>query len=337
MLKERYRSFSGLLGAATFIFVFVSAVNLFNLEQTLFLNRVPVLGGQVAVEVLAKENLNFPEPSFAFGSNLSLKNSAVLGFSAPVLLTSASSSEEFSRGQSNTVFTYVIQENDTLSSLAQKFNIDVNTIVWANNLSSTELKPGDYLVILPVSGVLYEVSSTDSLDSIAQSYGVAKERIAVMNSLLPGEAVMPGEKLIVPGGTQKQKLSLVNPAAAKTGAYFKMPTTGWSWGKLHPDNAVDIVNSCGTPVYASASGFVKDARNDDTSFPSSSDGNFVLISHKNNIETFYGRLSTVFVSPGAYVNQGDLIGATGNTGKTEGHVGCHLHFEVHGAANPFVK
>ncbi|MFN7088407.1 MAG: M23 family metallopeptidase, partial [Candidatus Paceibacteria bacterium] len=51
----------------------------------------------------------------------------------------------------------------------------------------------------------------------------------------------------------------------------------------------------------------------------------------------YAHLSAVLVSSGAYVNQGDIIGSIGNTGKTHGPTGCHVHFEVRGGANPFAR
>jgi len=56
---------------------------------------------------------------------------------------------------SNLVF-YKVEEGDSLSSIANKFGISVETIVWANNLKTQIIKPNDQLIILPVSGLLYE-------------------------------------------------------------------------------------------------------------------------------------------------------------------------------------
>jgi len=105
-------------------------------------------------------------------------------------------------------------------------------------------------------------------------------------------------------------------------------------GKLHSNNAVDIANSCGTPVYAAHSGFVTEALDKGWN---SGYGSYLKISAPNGISTLYAHLSALFVSEGAYVNKGDMIGTIGNTGKVDGVSGCHLHFEVHGASNPFVK
>jgi len=337
-LKERHRSFLALLGSAVLILVFVLSVNTVNIEKSLALNQTRVFGGPLGSTIAqAEENVIFNQPQNLLSPSLSFRSNAVLGFSNPIASPLSGNQVNSVDLINKTVFSYTVQENDTLESLAARFSVDVSTIVWANNLSSVEIKPGDFLVILPVSGILHEVSANDSIDSIAADYGVSKERIVLANSLIKDEVVMSGEKLVIPGGTEKQKLSL-NNSTAQTSSGFRMPTIGWNWGRLHDNTGVDIANPCGTPVYASLSGFVKDARDDGTKSLTSNGGygSFVSIKHRSNLETLYAHLSAVFVSSGAFVNEGDLIGATGNTGRVDGYTGCHLHFGVFGAPNPFV-
>ncbi|MEK9183921.1 MAG: M23 family metallopeptidase [Patescibacteria group bacterium] len=115
--------------------------------------------------------------------------------------------------------------------------------------------------------------------------------------------------------------------------YFSIPTTGWNWGQLHRYNAVDIANSCGKPIYAAAEGLVKEARDG----WSEGYGTYVLINHANNTSTKYAHNQKNLVNAGQYVLRGDLIAYIGNTGNVHGETGCHLHFEVRGAKNPFVK
>jgi len=63
-------------------------------------------------------------------------------------------------------------------------------------------------------------------------------------------------------------------------------------------------------------------------------GNLIKIQHYNGTTTVYGHLSGLSVKEGDKVYRGDLIGKMGNTGNANC---CHLHFEVRGAQNPFVK
>ena len=116
--------------------------------------------------------------------------------------------------------------------------------------------------------------------------------------------------------------------------YFRMPTTGWNWGRLHNQNAVDIANNCGTPIYAAAEGLITESASDGWN---SGYGNYIKIKHPNNTETLYSHNDENIILAGQYVKQGDLIAYMGNTGNTHGPTGCHLHFEVRGAKNPLAK
>jgi len=236
------------------------------------------------------------------------------------------------------IILYEVADGDSPASIASKFDISTETVLWANNLSRGSLiQPGQKLVILPVSGILHEVKAGETLSAIAKRYGVGEARLLAVNTLAGNELAV-GDKVIIPGAQppearQNQELA-TNRLAGEVVGFFKAPTTGWNWGRLHRLNAVDIANACGTPVFAAASGFVTDARN---SGWNSGYGNFVKIKHEGSTETIYSHLSGVLVSAGAYVNQGDIIGSIGNTGKTHGPTGCHLHFEVRGATNPFAR
>ncbi len=82
---------------------------------------------------------------------------------------------------------------------------------------------------------------------------------------------------------------------------------------------LDIANSMGTTVRASASGTVTCARY------SGGYGNLVIVSHGNGIQTYYGHNSKFYVKEGQTVNQGDPVAAMGSTGIS---TGPHCHFEI---------
>jgi len=116
--------------------------------------------------------------------------------------------------------------------------------------------------------------------------------------------------------------------------YFIIPTTGWNWGQIHYNNAIDVANSCGTPVFAAAEGLITES---DAKGWNDGYGQYIIIEHPNGTETLYAHLDENVAPAGKYVSQGELIGYMGATGNTHGPTGCHLHFEVHGTSNPLAK
>ena len=84
---------------------------------------------------------------------------------------------------------------------------------------------------------------------------------------------------------------------------------------------IDYKVSVGTPVYASGSGYVVDRDDNETSDA----GCYLTINHGNTMATRYLHLTCgTLIESGAYVNAGDLIGMSGNSGD----VGAHLHFDL---------
>ncbi len=84
--------------------------------------------------------------------------------------------------------------------------------------------------------------------------------------------------------------------------------------------------SCGTPIKAAGTGVVISA-----GFNGGGYGNMTLINHGDGLSTLYGHQSSIIVSVGQSVTQGQVIGYVGSTGKS---TGCHLHFEVRVSGTP---
>jgi len=233
---------------------------------------------------------------------------------------------------------YQVQSEDTISEIAAKFDISVEAILWTNSgLRSSLIKPGQEIIVLPVEGVLHEVKEGDTLDSIAGLYGVNAEEIKEFNPKFQEILQVPGDRLIIPHGQPLQKNNYVSRWTGDfldLGNYFAIPTTGWNWGRLHDYNAVDIANRCGTPVYAAAEGLVIETNSGGWN---NGYGNYLKIEHPNKTYTLYAHLNKISVEEGKYILQGAPIGLMGNTGNTHGPTGCHLHFEIYGAKNPFAK
>lgn len=98
---------------------------------------------------------------------------------------------------------------------------------------------------------------------------------------------------------------------------------GMRWGKLHA--GIDFGVPIGTPIYAIADGVVVKAVNDQ-GHSKVSWGNYVKIRHDGENYTLYGHMSEVVVKEGQMVKQGQLIGYSGNSGRS---TGPHLHFEFY--------
>ena len=90
-------------------------------------------------------------------------------------------------------------------------------------------------------------------------------------------------------------------------------------------SGVDFATPCGTPIRAGGAGQVLSAG------PNGGYGNATIINHGAGLATLYGHQSSIVVSVGQVVEQGELIGYVGSTGKS---TGCHLHFEVRVNGNP---
>jgi len=241
----------------------------------------------------------------------------------------------------NGLLTYKVADGDTVSTIAAQFGISVGTIIWANNLSASgRIKPGEEIVILPVSGVLHKVRRGETIASIASAYGVEAKNIATFNK----EALKAGQTVVVPNARPitpaKPKASHFssgsNSPETVSGGYFISPVTnGLNWGKLHDGNAVDIAAACGTPIVASASGVITEVAS--PSNWNSGYGGFVRISHANGTATFYAHTSVNLVGVGDEVGQGSAIAKIGRTGQVHGMTGCHVHFGVSGTRNPFAR
>lgn len=273
-----------------------------------------------------------------FGTQLTQFNT-FLGQRAPFVT-------EGSQADSLGIISYTVQPGDTPGSIAKQFGITTETVLSANDLRYGDyIGPGEVLLVLPTSGVLHKVVSGQTLASIAKQYTAKEDEIAKYNLIAAdGSNLAAGQILIVPNG--KKFIGVAPPAygtsLAKYDNYYAFPTTGRNWGRRHDNNGVDISNSCGTEIYAAAAGTAYEIKTTNSTyrFANGGYGNYIKITHDNGTQTLYGHLLSVLVNEGDQVSKGQLIawmggrpGAAGSGNST----GCHLHFEVRGAKNPFIR
>ncbi len=137
---------------------------------------------------------------------------------------------QFISGGANSVTSirsYVTVAGDSVSSLATKFGITSNTILWSNNLSSDNLNPGMSLLIPPRNGVIYKVQGGDTLDSIASKYSADKNQIIAFNNL-EIKSISVGQSIFIPDGSVPVVTYQYNYSAA--GFLPQYGDNGYSFG-----------------------------------------------------------------------------------------------------------
>ena len=236
---------------------------------------------------------------------------------------------------------YRVERGDTPNAIADKFGIQATTLLGGNPLLSQEsnlLQTGVDLVILPVDGVLHDVTPGDTLESISEQYGIPVETILAYepNNLEFPYRLYPETQIMVPGAVREVFVwtppslesvrgrstgSGVTPLIVGTGTFvYPVGSRNFTQYFWYGHPGVDIALPEGTAVVASDTGTVTFAGWNIYGF-----GNLVVVNHGNGYETFYAHLNGISVVPGQIVYQGNVIGSTGNTGNSSGP---HIHFEV---------
>jgi 3D (Asp-Asp-Asp) domain-containing protein len=129
---------------------------------------------------------------------------------------------------------YEVLPGDTLSGIAAKFDIDVDTIVRTNSLGSADLvQPGQSLTILPMSGVNYTVRPGDSLLAISYRYDVDAVSILRWNDLDDEDHIVIGSELLLPGARPPRP----EPAAPARAAAAPAVTTAPAAPRPAPEPA----------------------------------------------------------------------------------------------------
>lgn len=300
----------------------------------------PGIGGaRLAALDIADTNLDpitFEDPEVNFSENLG--GTAVL---APLQPLVAQPGSEAGRAATKP-FIYTIEEGDTITGIAARFNISDNTVLWANGLSSRNtLKIGDHLTILPITGVLHTVSSGDTILAITNKYDANAEETLAHNGLEASSTLSIGQKLIIPDGAMPaatapriaprgETVAEAGPAPegiSSEGSGFLWPTTsrhisqGFKWGHT----GIDLDNRARPAVYAAEAGTVE--------FTGwlGGYGNLIIVNHGHGLTTHYAHLDKFYTSKGAAVSKGDAIAQMGSTGRSSGP---HLHFEVRQNGRP---
>jgi len=253
---------------------------------------------------------------------------------------------------------HVISPGETMSLIAYRYGLSVNTVVWANSsVNPDRLKSGQEITIPREDGIYALVEKNDTLEKIANRYKGDVDDIIAFNNIDPGVGAAAGEKIFIPDGRRPYTVIATaktsddvpasvyktnpnpNPRPAYVNNYssgpsgtsvagngnigFIRPTTGILTQGYHGyHRAYDIASNASPPIYAAMSGKVVTAK---TGTYGGGYGNYIIIQHDNGYKTLYAHFARVDVSQGQWVEQGQQVGIMGTTGRSSG---IHLHLEV---------
>jgi murein DD-endopeptidase MepM/ murein hydrolase activator NlpD len=227
--------------------------------------------------------------------------------------------------------TYRAQSGDTLSRIASRFHLNIDTVVsWNNIRDGRSISAGSVLNIPNADGLKYIVRRGDTLQGIARFWGVDLNGILDWN-MLASSVIPVGQELFLPGARMNpNELSRIlgnlfmYPVQGRISSYFGERQDPFT-GVPNYHNGVDIVNRPGTAVLAAMAGTVAEVGFNYNY------GNYVILKHAGQYQTLYGHLTRSTVGRGQKVQQGDKIGELGSTGYS---TGPHVHFSIFHSGQP---
>jgi LysM repeat protein len=226
---------------------------------------------------------------------------------------------------------HTIGRGDTISGIAMKYGLNLDTVVSVNRIEDVRRVPvGAELKLPNQNGILHAVRRGDSLSSIGKAYNVSMHALADVNNL-ESAVIHPGQELFIPGARMRQM-----DLKKVLGELFIFPTNGRITSAFGPrndpftgvrrfHNGIDIAGPVGTPVLAAMAGKVVKIG------VHPSYGRYVIMSHASGYQSWYAHLNKPLVASGTTVAQGEIIGEMGNTGYS---TGPHLHFSIFKNGSP---
>jgi len=247
------------------------------------------------------------------------------------------------------VTAYVIAEGDSLWSIANAQNLEIDTLFGCNDLRNPDMiRPGTTLRVPNQDGIFYKIQSGNTLAGIAQKYGVPVDRIRKANPKEDLGTLVAGKEIFLPGArpeaaeapapraSSRSSSSRTSSSVSGASRNYRWPVVGrinspFGW-RSHPvtrrrdfHTGIDIKAPRGRAIHAARGGTV------DYSGWMGGYGRVVVINHGDGHSTLYAHCNSLSVRKGQRVSHGQAIATVGTTGRT---TGPHLHFEVRRGNNP---
>lgn len=232
---------------------------------------------------------------------------------------------------------YTVQKGDTIGGIANRFDADKEEILSYNEIEDPkDLRAGKKIII------------PNGEFAVAHKDIATTQKAPIKKAPTPPKAAQKNEEKI-PLNTAEKDVQMETTKDTKnetvietpssdeqkdtSETFFTHPVPGSRLTqKLHGYNGVDFGAPTGTPIVAAADGVVIVEKGSSRWYGGY--GNYIVIEHTNGSQTLYAHNSKNLVSVGDTVKKGQEIGLVGSTGRS---TGPHLHFEVRGGTNPWVR
>lgn len=264
---------------------------------------------------------------------------------------------------------YVVTQGDSLWSIANSQNIELDTLVGSNSFkTSARLRPGVILRIPNQDGIFYVMKKGEDIEAVSKRYGVSMNKIRQVNVTQNIDALRAGDEIFLPDAkpesviehkdvnlAEVKKSYQAKPAktAPKTAAKVDKPKNGevavrrakggFRWpvmGRInspfgwrqHPITRRKDFHT-GIDIKADRNDPIKAAGSGKIVYSGwmGGYGKVLVIEHPNGQSTLYAHCSTLSVGKGASVSSGQIVARVGTTGRS---TGPHLHFEVRNGNSP---
>jgi murein DD-endopeptidase MepM/ murein hydrolase activator NlpD len=245
------------------------------------------------------------------------------------------------------IISYVVAQGDSLWSIANAQNLEVDTLVGSNVFKNSILQPGMLLRIPNQDGIFYTFKNKDKIEAVAKRYKVSLDNIRKVNPTADLVSLKAGSEIFLPGARpealaeapaakgKKEKVSAAQTTGGGSRSH-RWPVMGkisspFGW-RRHPitrrqdfHTGLDIKAGRGTVIRSSREGRVAYAG------WMGGYGKVVVVEHSDGQSSLYAHCSSLLARQGARVSVGQNIARVGSTGRT---TGPHLHFEIRKGNSP---
>ena len=202
----------------------------------------------------------------------------------------------------------------------------MDTLVSFNQIKNVRrMQIGTVFQIPNRDGLMYRVMRGDSLSSISVKFDVTVNALLDANNL-ENTNITVGQDLFIPEAKMDSTALKIAIGEAFANPVWGRFTSGYGMrndpftGVLRFHNGIDLSNAPGTPIRAAMEGRVARVESQIGNY-----GKYIILVHPGGYQTLYAHLDSFSVSVGQWVNQGQIIGKLGNTGRS---TGPHLHFSI---------